>query len=51
MNPNSWAQTYLGTTAWSDDEDKLYGVVFKAYKKVRETSNAVLVTIITTDKQ
>ena len=40
--------TPLSTTAWSDDEDKLYSVVFKAYNKVRETSQAGMVTTITT---
>ncbi|MHB1252845.1 MAG: YkoF family thiamine/hydroxymethylpyrimidine-binding protein [Candidatus Humimicrobiaceae bacterium] len=40
--------TALSTITWSDDEDKLYNVVFKAYRKVRETSNAVMVTTITT---
>lgn len=34
----------LSTVAWSDNEDKLYSVIFKAYKKVRETSRAVMVT-------
>jgi uncharacterized protein YqgV (UPF0045/DUF77 family) len=40
--------TPLSTITWSDDEDKLYSIVFKAYKKVRETSRAVMITTITT---
>ncbi|MHB1346778.1 MAG: hypothetical protein ACYCXK_04730 [Candidatus Humimicrobiaceae bacterium] len=39
--------TPLSTITWSDDEDKLYGIIFKAYKKVRETSRAVMVTTTT----
>ncbi|MCL5070008.1 MAG: hypothetical protein M1308_03810, partial [Actinobacteria bacterium] len=38
----------LSTIAWSDDEDRLFGIIFKAYKKVRETSRAVMVTTTTT---
>ena len=40
--------TPLSTIAWSDDEDKLYNTIFKAYKKVRETSRAVMITTTTT---
>jgi len=39
--------TPLSTIAWSEDEDKLYSIIFKAYKAVRETSRAVMVTTIT----
>ena len=39
--------TPLSTITWSDDEDKLYSIIFKAYKKVRETSRAVMVTTTT----
>ncbi len=40
--------TPLSTITWSDDEDKLYSIIFKAYKKVRATSRAVMITTITT---
>ena len=40
--------TPLSTIAWSKNEDKLYSIIFKAYKKVRESSRAVMVTTITT---
>lgn len=40
--------TPLSTITWSDNEEKLYSVIFKAYKKVRKTSRAVMVTTITT---
>jgi uncharacterized protein YqgV (UPF0045/DUF77 family) len=40
--------TPLSTITWSDNEDKLYSIIFKAYRKVRETSRAVMVTTITT---
>lgn len=40
--------TPLSTIAWSGKEDKLYSTIFKAYKNVRETSRAVMVTTITT---
>jgi len=40
--------TPLSTIAWSDNEDKLYSIIFKVYKTVRETSRAVMVTTITT---
>ena len=40
--------TPLSTITWSDNEDKLYSVIFKAYKNVRKTSPAVMVTTITT---
>jgi hypothetical protein len=39
--------TALSTIAWSDDEDLLYDTVFKAYRKVRKTTNAVMVTTTT----
>jgi uncharacterized protein YqgV (UPF0045/DUF77 family) len=39
--------TPLSTIAWSDNEDKLYGIIFEAYKAVRETSRAVMVTTTT----
>ena len=40
--------TPLSTITWSENEDKLYSTIFKAYKKVRETSRAVMVTTVTT---
>ena len=40
--------TPLSTVAWSEDEDRLYSVILKAYKKVKETSQAVMVSTITT---
>ncbi len=39
--------TPLSTITWSDNEEKLYGIIFKAYKAVRETSRAVMVTTTT----
>ena len=41
----------LSTIAWSDNEDKLYNIIFMAYKKVRETSRSVMVTTITTGNE
>jgi uncharacterized protein YqgV (UPF0045/DUF77 family) len=38
----------LSTIAWSDKEDKLYSIIFKAYKKVRKTCRTVMVTTTTT---
>ena len=43
--------TPLSTIAWSDNEDKLYNIIFIAYKKVRETSRSVMVTTITTGNE
>ncbi|MHB1276288.1 MAG: hypothetical protein ACYCXQ_08185 [Candidatus Humimicrobiaceae bacterium] len=43
--------TPLSTIAWSDNEDKLYNVIFDAYKAVRETSRAVMVTTTTTGNE
>ena len=43
--------TALSTIAWSDDEDKLYDIVFQAYKKVRKTGNAIMITITTTGNE
>jgi uncharacterized protein YqgV (UPF0045/DUF77 family) len=43
--------TPLSTIAWSDNEDKLYSVIFDAYKAVRETSRAVMVTTTTTGNE
>lgn len=40
--------TPLSTITWSEDEDKLYNIIFKAYKAVRKTSRAVMVTTTTT---
>lgn len=41
----------LSTIAWSDNEDKLYSVIFDAYNAVRETSRAVMVTTTTTGNE
>ena len=43
--------TPLSTIAWSNDEDKLYSVIYKAYKKVRETCRSVMVTTTTTGNE
>ena len=43
--------TALSTIAWSDDEDKLYDIVFQAYKKVRKTCNAIMITTTTTGNE
>ena len=40
--------TPLSTITWGEDEDKLYQAIYKAYKKARETSPAVMVTTLTT---
>ena len=40
--------TPLSTIAWSKNEDKLYNIIFKAYKEVKKTCKAVIVTTITT---
>ncbi len=39
--------TPLSTITWSDNEEKLYGVIFDAYKSVRKTCRAVMVTTTT----
>ena len=43
--------TALSTIAWSDDEDRLYDIVFQAYKKVRKTGNAIMITTTTTGNE
>ena len=43
--------TALSTIAWADDEDKLYNIVFQAYKEVRKKSNAAMVTTTTTGNE
>ncbi|MBM3700419.1 MAG: hypothetical protein FJW68_05840 [Actinobacteria bacterium] len=43
--------TALSTIAWAEDEDLLYDTVFKAYKKIRKTTNAVMVTTTTTGNE
>ncbi len=43
--------TPLSTIAWSDNEEQLYSIIFKAYKKVRENSRAVMVTTTTTGNE
>jgi uncharacterized protein YqgV (UPF0045/DUF77 family) len=40
--------TPLSTITWGDDEDRLYQVIYKAYKKARENSPAVMVMTLTT---
>ncbi len=40
--------TPLSTITWSEDEDKLYQAIYKAYKKTRENSPAVMITTLTT---
>lgn len=39
--------TPLSTIAWGENEDELYRAIYKAYKKARETSPAVMVTTLT----
>ena len=41
----------LSTIVWSDNEDRLYKIIFKAYKKVRKTCSAVMVTTTTTGNE
>lgn len=44
--------TPLSTITWGDDEEKLYQTIYKAYKKARGKSPAVMVTTLTTgDKE
>jgi len=40
--------TPLSTITWSDDEDRLYQAIYKAYRKAREISPAVMVTTLAT---
>jgi uncharacterized protein YqgV (UPF0045/DUF77 family) len=40
--------TPLSTITWGDDENKLYQAIYKAYKKAREISPAVMVMTLTT---
>lgn len=40
--------TPLSTITWGDDEEKLYQAIYKAYKKARKNSPAVMVTTLTT---
>lgn len=43
--------TPLSTLSWGDDEDYLYNVIFKAYRKARKEGPAVMVTTtVTADK-
>lgn len=39
--------TPLSTIAWGNDEDKLYNIIFEAYKKARKAGPAVMVSTIT----
>jgi len=43
--------TPLSTILWDNDEDKLYNIIYKAYKKARENGPAVMVTTLTTGKK
>ena len=44
--------TPLSTITWGEDEEKLYQTIYKAYKKARENSPAVMITTLTTgDKE
>ena len=38
----------LSTITWDEDEDRLYNIIFEAYRKAREAGSAVMVTTITT---
>ncbi len=40
--------TPLSTIIWAEDEGDLFDLVFKAYKKVREKGNTVMITTVTT---
>ncbi len=40
--------TPLSTITWDDDEDKLYNIIFKAYREARKAGPAVMVSTITT---
>jgi uncharacterized protein YqgV (UPF0045/DUF77 family) len=43
--------TALSTIAWAENDDELYDAVFKAYKEVRKTAKAVMVSTITTGNE
>jgi len=40
--------TPLSTITWDDDEDRLYNIIFKAYRKARKAGPAVMVSTVTT---
>ena len=39
--------TPLSTIAWDTNEEKLYNIIYKAYKKAREMGPAVMITTLT----
>ncbi len=40
--------TPLSTITWGEDDKKLYGTIYKAYKEARKQGHAVMVTTLTT---
>lgn len=40
--------TPLSTITWDNDEERLYGIIFDAYRKAREEGPAVMVSTVTT---
>jgi len=40
--------TPLSTITWEDDEDRLYSIIFKAYREARKTGPVVMVSTVTT---
>ena len=44
--------TPLSTITWDDDEERLYNIIFKAYREARKAGPAVMVNTVTTgDKE
>ncbi len=43
--------TPLSTVIWGSDEEKLYMVIYKAYKEARKICHAVMVTTLTTSEE
>ena len=40
--------TPLSTITWDDDEDRLYNIIFEAYRRARKAGPVVMVTTVTT---
>ncbi|MCJ7665445.1 MAG: Ykof family thiamine-binding protein [Actinobacteria bacterium] len=48
QNNINYKITPLSTITWDEDEDMLYGTIFEAYRKARQSGPAVMVTTVTT---
>ncbi|HAJ94650.1 MAG TPA: hypothetical protein DCP02_00305 [Actinobacteria bacterium] len=40
--------TPLSTITWDDDEERLYNIIFKAYREARKAGPAVMISTVTT---